>query len=726
MVSDRKRHAPMTAGSGLMAEAQNVPGVGTYENQIYNEPWGQNEPDVDSDEDKIDRALAMEVNIPLDHKGELVTFREVRAWKVPTNQDLGKLKHRINEEWIKPLNLKQQDIVKASGLGAPYVCYLLKDPNSPNMNRRRKIEAYSVLTELFRKFDAKQVTREDFLRLKSQRLANRFSGPRQDRSGKNAAGAGRAQPRRRRRRNDAFGDEDDGEDDGSQLDDDTQDSAMRKRHRSRFHPHGDPMAAMMPSDGSTAASMSAAGMHLGGAAGASDYSLSPVDASHNPYAFNYGYMGNMGYGYGDASNFMQQQIPKAGMYSYQYMPMMTPPGYGPNGMGLSAHYTMGPMISGPMWPPSGYNPKLARGQGLQTDTGELYDAPAGAPFQAPYPPGFPPVTRTITSLPDTLVDGPPTTTVAADRSLLKSPTGIKSESQDERHDRWVRDKVSQLARPVVMPKSEPAGAVFREPITHSFVFLVEKDSCLLPIGVKLLDGPPVPAEELWDLKALRQDAEAADWLDEARDWDDCLWVLWDIRETGSAVSALLEKLRQDHSLNDTEWTKVAKCFLSQYVSLRDVELSFRALQEYANEREDFCRNIEINCDLLEERLRVRDSFYWDIRASDWDLTALLSNFVSDFELDSPAISSLFIDLKTTILRHRKDWVSRMLERLAHDGKIDSNSNRFLPGNLGFEPHQVQPTPLQPQTQTISPVTTQEKLPSFANPRSTSQKFPVST
>lgn len=670
-----------------MAEAHHVPGVGTYENQIYNEPWGQNEPDVDSDEDKIDRALAMEVNIPLDHKGELVTFREVRAWKVPTLHDLSKLKHRINEEWIKPLNLKQQDIVKASGLGAPYVCYLLKDPNSPNMNRRRKIEAYSVLTELFRKFDAKQVTREDFVRLKNQRLANRFSGPRQERQTKNAAAAGRAQPRRRRRRNDAYGEDDDGEDDGSQLDDDSQDPSMRKKHRSRMYPHG-----MISADGST----SAASMMHG-----SDYSSSD---QQSPYAYNYAYMGSspfaggMGYGYGDATGYLQQSMPKSGMYGYhQFMPMMPPAGFAPSGMPMPGPnpYNMGPVITSPVWPPNGYNPKLARGQGLQTDTGELYDAPPGTSFQAPYPPGFPPVTRTITSLPDTLIDGPPTTTLTADRASLRpsnpaSNSTVKQENTpgaNQQHDQWVRDKVSQLARAVVIPKSEPgqssAAPVFREPITHSFVFLVEKDSCLLPIGVKVMDGPAVPTEELWDIKALRRDAERADWLDENRDWDDCLWVLWDIRETGSAVSALLEKLRQDHNLTDVEWSKVAKCFMSQYVALRDVELSFRALQEFAAEREDFCRNIEINCDLLEERLRVRDSFYWDIRASDWDLTALLSNFVSDFELDSPAISSLFIDLKTTILRHRKEWVTRMLERLTQEGKMDAS--RFLPGSLGFEP-----------------------------------------
>lgn len=63
--------------------------------------------------------------------------------------------------------------------------------------------------------------------------------------------------------------------------------------------------------------------------------------------------------------------------------------------------------------------------------------------------------------------------------------------------------------------------------------------------------------------------------------------------------------------------------------------------------------------------------------------ALLSNFVSDFQLDSPAISSLFIDLKTTVLRHRKAWVTHMLERLTAEGKIDAS--RYLPSNLGLDP-----------------------------------------
>lgn len=220
----------------LLSEGGGIPGAGSYEAQIYSDAWGQGEAESGEDDHtgKVDRALAMEVNIPLDHKGELVTFREVRVWKVPSQLDLTKLKNRINEEWIKPLNLKQQDIVRASGLGAPYVCYLLKDPNSPNMNRRRKIEAFSVLTELFRKFDSKNVTKDDFIRLRNQRVANRFQGPRQDRSGRNANGQTRQQQKRRRRRTGPYGeDEADDDDEGSQLDEDLNDPAARLRRKRR-------------------------------------------------------------------------------------------------------------------------------------------------------------------------------------------------------------------------------------------------------------------------------------------------------------------------------------------------------------------------------------------------------------------------------------------------------------------------------------------------------------
>jgi len=315
-----------------------------------------------------------------------------------------------------------------------------------------------------------------------------------------------------------------------------------------------------------------------------------------------------------------------------------------------------------------------RGKGLPNEMGEVVDTPEGTPFQAPYPPGFPPVVRTITSI----ADGPPVTTLAADKAKVEQkPSSL--------HDEWVREKVSNLGRSVVMPKMEDGQQIFREPTAHAFVFLVDRDSCLLPIGVKVTPGPLSETEDLWDLKSLRRDAELNDWLDENRDCDDCLWVLWDLRESGTAVQALFDKWRIDHKISPEEMSKVAKCFLSQYVCYRDVELGFQALLPHAAEHEDFCRTVEINCDLIEERIRVKDAFVWDIRASDWDLTALLSNFVSDFQLDSCAVSSLFIDLKTTILRYRKEWATRTLERLTAENKI--NAAKLLPANLGLDAEQ---------------------------------------
>lgn len=651
--------------------AQGVVGMPeTYESQIFNDAWGQgeNESGEDDELDKVDRSLPMDVHIPLDMKGELVSFWEVRKWKEPTQGDLNKLKNRINEEWIRPLNLKQQDIVKASGLGAPYVCYLLKDPNSPNMNKRRKIEAWSVLTELFRKYDANIITKEDFMRLRNFRIAQRFQGPRQDRSGRNANGNLNRQQQRRRKGKRAvpYGDDEgEEEDDSSQLDDDLTDYNVRRRKR-KSDPYG------------------------GGQAGQMAYYHDPSGMYGAPPG------GPKGYG------------------GYNPM-MMSPAGY-PNMMPpqfMIPHPWM-PAPNNPVWPQRPYMYDRARGR-KYNQFNELESTPEGSSFQAPYPPGFPPVLRTIVSLAN-VIDSPPPVMLQNDKVETPSDDSVvaagtigpaaaaaaaatndgvsggvgRAKVVKAEHDDWVREKISSLAKPVIVPKSDENQIVFREPNLHCFVFLLDKNSCLLPIGVKINGGPPADLEELRDIKKLRDDAEAQQWLDENRDWDDSLWVLWDIKETGTAVDALFDRWKLDHNLSDEDLAKVAKCFLSQYVYLKDVEIGFQALLPYASPTENFCREVEINCDLLEERIRVKDAFTWDIRASDWDLTALLSNFVSDFQLDSPAISSLFIDLKTTILRYRKDWVTTMLKRLQADDGGDIDASKFLPKTLGFEqPDQVQ-------------------------------------
>lgn len=302
------------------------------------------------------------------------------------------------------------------------------------------------------------------------------------------------------------------------------------------------------------------------------------------------------------------------------MPMYPPP------MGMGMAPGAYPAVS--MHPPHGYPPMpnyvnighnswapnpTAKGR-MQYSPDAAYQMPVadGQPFQAPYPEGFPPVMRSVTQMDggptSGVVDGPPSSVIVADKAALKSEEN--SLSSGNKHDAWVRDKVSQLSKQVIMPKTQGKTAIFREPAIHSFVFLIDRSSCLLPIGVKITSSPAIASvENMWDIMELRRAAEEAEWLDENRDWDDCLWVLWDIKETGSAVQALFDKWRQDHNLRDDDIKKVATCFLSQYTYLRDVELSFRALLEYSVNEEDFYKNVEINCDLLEVK---QNSFFSEI------------------------------------------------------------------------------------------------------------------
>lgn len=121
-----------------------------------------------------DVSLAHTMHIPLTHGGKLISFSEVKEWINPDNEQLNQLRDRIQKEWMDPLQLRQQDIVKATGVGAPYVCYLFKDPENPNMTQRRRVEAYSVLSELFRKWDANEIREQDFLSLKNNRIQNRY------------------------------------------------------------------------------------------------------------------------------------------------------------------------------------------------------------------------------------------------------------------------------------------------------------------------------------------------------------------------------------------------------------------------------------------------------------------------------------------------------------------------------------------------------------------------
>lgn len=122
----------------------------------------------------VDITLAASMHIPLDQEGALVRFSEVKRWVNPSPGDLDNLRRRVVREWMQPLQLRQQDIVKATGVGAPYICYLFKDPENPNMTQRRRIEAYSVLSELFEKYDKHVITDDDFLSLKNSRIQSRY------------------------------------------------------------------------------------------------------------------------------------------------------------------------------------------------------------------------------------------------------------------------------------------------------------------------------------------------------------------------------------------------------------------------------------------------------------------------------------------------------------------------------------------------------------------------
>eukprot|EP01055_Gregarina_sp_Pseudo9_P000841 Gregarina_sp_Pseudo_9__840@NODE_1538_length_1511_cov_30_506793_g1425_i0_p1_GENE_NODE_1538_length_1511_cov_30_506793_g1425_i0NODE_1538_length_1511_cov_30_506793_g1425_i0_p1_ORF_typecomplete_len478_score36_79HNF1_N/PF04814_13/0_0013HNF1_N/PF04814_13/4_6e03Rod_C/PF10493_9/34Rod_C/PF10493_9/0_3_NODE_1538_length_1511_cov_30_506793_g1425_i0761437 len=119
-------------------------------------------------------SLAHSMSINFDSGGELVSFSEVKDWKNPTTQDLVSLRTKVIQEWIKPFALKQQDIVKATGVGAPYICYLFRDPDNSNMTPRRRVEAYCVLSELMRKYETNEVTKDDFIRLRDARVERRY------------------------------------------------------------------------------------------------------------------------------------------------------------------------------------------------------------------------------------------------------------------------------------------------------------------------------------------------------------------------------------------------------------------------------------------------------------------------------------------------------------------------------------------------------------------------
>eukprot|EP01054_Gregarina_sp_Poly1_P001282 Gregarina_sp_Poly_1__1281@NODE_1311_length_4417_cov_168_776782_g887_i0_p1_GENE_NODE_1311_length_4417_cov_168_776782_g887_i0NODE_1311_length_4417_cov_168_776782_g887_i0_p1_ORF_typecomplete_len509_score96_60HNF1_N/PF04814_13/0_091HNF1_N/PF04814_13/2e03_NODE_1311_length_4417_cov_168_776782_g887_i0881614 len=122
----------------------------------------------------VDVSLAQSMSINFECGGELVTFSDVKNWRSPTTPELIDLRSRIVNEWMEPFSLKQQDIVRATGVGAPYICYLFRDPDNPNMTTRRRVEAFCVLSELMRKFDDREVTKQDFIKLRDARVERRY------------------------------------------------------------------------------------------------------------------------------------------------------------------------------------------------------------------------------------------------------------------------------------------------------------------------------------------------------------------------------------------------------------------------------------------------------------------------------------------------------------------------------------------------------------------------
>jgi hypothetical protein len=118
-------------------------------------------------------SLAVTMHIPMHVKGDLISYQEVEDWILPTKSEINAVKQRMFDDWITPLGLRQQDIVKATGLGASYICYLYKDMDHPNMTARRRVECYSVILQLLKKFDRGEVTLDDFREIRDHRIANR-------------------------------------------------------------------------------------------------------------------------------------------------------------------------------------------------------------------------------------------------------------------------------------------------------------------------------------------------------------------------------------------------------------------------------------------------------------------------------------------------------------------------------------------------------------------------
>lgn len=111
---------------------------------------------------KLDDPEVYGINLAIG--GELVTSADVSVWEFPDLQKLHELRHRL-VMFMRDNHLKQADICRFTGLGAPYLSFMVKDPTISNFSSRRRVEVYSMLSAFFNKIDTQQVTLDEISKL---------------------------------------------------------------------------------------------------------------------------------------------------------------------------------------------------------------------------------------------------------------------------------------------------------------------------------------------------------------------------------------------------------------------------------------------------------------------------------------------------------------------------------------------------------------------------------
>lgn len=134
--------------------------------------------------------------------GELVKSSDVQVWEFPDLAKLQELRDRL-VQFMAENHLKQADICRFTGLGAPYLSFMVKDPTISNFSSKRRVEVYSVLKAFFQKIDNEEVTLDDIARLVLLSKASARAANSRKRSAANGGSAGaevKPPPIRRRRR----------------------------------------------------------------------------------------------------------------------------------------------------------------------------------------------------------------------------------------------------------------------------------------------------------------------------------------------------------------------------------------------------------------------------------------------------------------------------------------------------------------------------------------------